>query len=194
MSRIGKKEIRIDDEVKITLSDRTLKVSGPKGELERRIPSGIQVDISDSLIFVKRDSEDKKTKAFHGLTRALINNMVIGVKDGFKKTLDIVGTGYKCDIKSKSELILNLGYSNPVTFNLPSSITAEVENKGTQLTISGPDKELVGEISAQIRQLRKPERYKGKGIRYKEEYIKLKAGKAGGAGAKAWLNLSIRTN
>ena len=88
-------------------------------------------------------------------------------------------------IKSKSELILNLGYSNPVTFNLPSSITAEVENKGTQLTISGPDKELVGEISAQIRQLRKPERYKGKGIRYKEEYIKLKAGKAGGAGAKA---------
>jgi len=184
MSRIGNKEIHVSSDVKATLSDRVLKISGPKGVLERRIPPGIQINISDGLIFVKRDSEDKRTKAFHGLTRTLINNMVVGVKDGFKKTLDIIGTGYKCDIKSKSELVLNLGYSNPVTFNLPDSITAEVENKGTQLTISGFDKELVGEISAQIRKLRKPERYKGKGIRYKGEYIKLKAGKAGGTGGQ----------
>ena len=181
MSRIGNKEIHIHSEVSVTLSDKALKVSGPKGILEKQIPPGIEVDISDGVVSVRRNSEDKKTKALHGLTRALINNMVVGVKDGFKKTLEISGTGYKCDIKSKSELVLNLGYSHPITFDLPSSITAEVENRGTHLKISGADKELVGEISAQIRKLRKPERYKGKGIRYTEERIKLKAGKAGGA-------------
>ena len=142
------------------------------------------MDISNNIITVKRDSEDKETKAFHGLTRALINNMVHGVKEGYAKTLNIIGTGYKCEIKSKTELILNLGYSNPVKFNLPESITAEVEDKGTKLKISGADKELVGEISAQIRKLRKPERYKGKGIRYADEIIKLKAGKAAGKGAE----------
>ncbi len=181
MSRIGNKQIHIDGDVSVTLSDKALKVSGPKGILEKEIPSGIEVDISDGIVSVRRKSEDKRTKALHGLTRALINNMVVGVKDGFQKTLEINGTGYKCDIKSKSELVLNLGYSHPVTFDLPSSITAEVENKGTQLKISGIDKELVGEISAQIRKLRKPERYKGKGIRYTDEHIRLKAGKAGGA-------------
>ena len=181
MSRIGNKQIYIDGDVSVTLSDKALKVSGPKGILEKEIPSGIEVDISDGIVSVRRKSEDKRTKALHGLTRALINNMVVGVKDGFQKTLEINGTGYKCDIKSKSELVLNLGYSHPVTFDLPSSITAEVENKGTQLKISGIDKELVGEISAQIRELRKPERYKGKGIRYTDEHIRLKAGKAGGA-------------
>jgi large subunit ribosomal protein L6 len=181
MSRIGNKQIYIDGDVSVTLSDKALKVSGPKGILEKEIPSGIEVDISDGIVSVRRKSEDKRTKALHGLTRALINNMVVGVKDGFQKTLEINGTGYKCDIKSKSELVLNLGYSHPVTFDLPSSITAEVENKGTQLKISGIDKELVGEISAQIRKLRKPERYKGKGIRYTDEHIRLKAGKAGGA-------------
>ena len=110
--------------------------------------------------------------------------MVNGVKSGYEKNLDIIGTGYKCEIKSKSELVLNLGYSNPVSFNLPESITAEVQDKGTKLKISGVDKELVGEISAQIRKLRKPERYKGKGIRYSDEVIKLKAGKAAGKGAE----------
>jgi len=177
MSRIGNKQIYIDGDVSVTLSDKALKVSGPKGILEKEIPSGIEVDISDGIVSVRRKSEDKRTKALHGLTRALINNMVVGVKDGFQKTLEINGTGYKCDIKSKSELVLNLGYSHPVTFDLPSSITAEVENKGTQLKISGIDKELVGEISAQIRELRKPERYKGKGIRYEDEHIVKKEAK-----------------
>jgi len=184
MSRIGNKQIELQEDVKVTIANSIIKVAGPKGELEKPIPEGITVEISENIISVKRESEDNKTKSFHGLTRALINNMVNGVKSGYEKNLDIIGTGYKCEIKSKSELVLNLGYSNPVSFNLPESITAEVQDKGTKLKISGVDKELVGEISAQIRKLRKPERYKGKGIRYSDEVIKLKAGKAAGKGAE----------
>tara|TARA_B100001029_G_scaffold81711_1_gene67125 strand:+ start:9619 stop:10173 length:555 start_codon:yes stop_codon:yes gene_type:complete len=184
MSRIGNQQIEFKDDVQVSIVNNIIKVTGPKGELQKSIPPQIKVDISNNIITVKRDSEDKETKAFHGLTRALINNMVHGVKEGYAKTLNIIGTGYKCEIKSKTELILNLGYSNPVKFNLPESITAEVEDKGTKLKISGADKELVGEISAQIRKLRKPERYKGKGIRYADEIIKLKAGKAAGKGAE----------
>ena len=184
MSRIGNKQIELQEDVKVTIANSIIKVAGPKGELEKPIPEGITVEISENIISVNRESEDNKTKSFHGLTRALINNMVNGVKSGYEKNLDIIGTGYKCEIKSKSELVLNLGYSNPVSFNLPESITAEVQDKGTKLKISGVDKELVGEISAQIRKLRKPERYKGKGIRYSDEVIKLKAGKAAGKGAE----------
>ena len=162
-----------------------LHVKGPKGSLERTIPEGITINIDSGKINVKRNSEEKRIKAFHGLTRSLVNNMVIGVKEGFEKSLDIMGTGYKCDIKSKNELVLSLGYSNPINFSLLDSINAEVENKGTVLKISGVDKELVGEITARIRKLRKPERYKGKGVRYSGEVVKLKAGKAaGGKGAK----------
>lgn len=185
MSRIGNKEIIYTTDVQVTFTDNLVKVTGPKGVLERTIPVGISLNIEPGKINVKRESEEKKIKAFHGLTRSLLNNMVIGVKDGFEKSLDIIGTGYKCDIKSKNELVLNLGYSNPINFNLPDSINAEIENKGTLLRISGVDKELVGEVSAQIRKLRKPERYKGKGVRYTGEVVKLKAGKsAGGKGAK----------
>ena len=185
MSRIGNKEINYSSDVQVTFTDNLVKVTGPKGALERTIPLGISLNIEPGKINVKRESEEKKIKAFHGLIRSLLNNMVIGVKDGFEKSLDIIGTGYKCDIKSKNELVLNLGYSNPINFDLPDSINAEIENKGTLLRISGVDKELVGEVSAQIRKLRKPERYKGKGIRYTGEVVKLKAGKsAGGKGAK----------
>ena len=185
MSRIGNKEIIYTTDVQVTFTDNLVKVTGPKGVLERTIPVGISLNIEPGKINVKRESKEKKIKAFHGLTRSLLNNMVIGVKDGFEKSLDIIGTGYKCDIKSKNELVLNLGYSNPINFDLPDSINAEIENKGTLLRISGVDKELVGEVSAQIRKLRKPERYKGKGIRYTGEVVKLKAGKsAGGKGAK----------
>lgn len=181
MSRIGNKEITFTEDIKVTFNNNLVKVSGPKGELERTIPEGIKVDIGSGVINIKRNNDEKKIKAFHGLVRSLINNMVVGVKDGFQKSLDIRGTGYKCDIKSRTELVLNLGYSNPVNFTLPESIQAEVENKGTILKISGIDKELVGETSAKIRKLRKPERYKGKGIRYVDEVVKLKAGKSAGA-------------
>ena len=156
-----------------------------KTAIERTYTEGTTINIDSGKINVKRNSEEKRIKAFHGLTRSLVNNMVIGVKEGFEKSLDIMGTGYKCDIKSKNELVLSLGYSNPINFSLPDSINAEVENKGTVLKISGVDKELVGEITARIRKLRKPERYKGKGVRYSGEVVKLKAGKAaGGKGAK----------
>lgn len=184
MSRIGNKEINFTDDIQVSLDGNLVKVSGPKGKLERVIPEGISINIESGKINVVRSSEEKKIKAFHGLTRSLINNMVIGVKEGFQKSLDIIGTGYKCDIKSKNELVLSLGYSNPINFSLPETIDAEVENKGTLLKISGIDKELVGEITAKIRKLRKPERYKGKGVRYTGEIVKLKAGKAaGGKGA-----------
>ena len=185
MSRIGNKEIIYSEDVQVVMDGNIQKVKGPKGSLERTIPEGITINIDSGKINVKRNSEEKRIKAFHGLTRSLVNNMVIGVKEGFEKSLDIMGTGYKCDIKSKNELVLSLGYSNPINFSLPDSINAEVENKGTVLKISGVDKELVGEITARIRKLRKPERYKGKGVRYSGEVVKLKAGKAaGGKGAK----------
>ena len=181
MSRIGNKEIVFSEDIQVVLEGNIVKVSGPKGVLQRSIPEGITLNIESGKINVNRNSEEKRIKAFHGLTRSLVNNMVIGVKEGFQKSLDIIGTGYKCDIKSKNELVLNLGYSNPVNFDLPESINAEVENKGTLLKISGVDKELVGEVTARIRKLRKPERYKGKGIRYVDEVVKLKAGKSAGA-------------
>ena len=175
MSRIGNKEIIYSEDVQVVMDGNIVKVKGPKGSLERTIPEGITINIDSGKINVKRNSEEKRIKAFHGLTRSLVNNMVIGVKEGFEKSLDIMGTGYKCDIKSKNELVLSLGYSNPINFSLPDSINAEVENKGTVLKISGVDKELVGEITARIRKLRKPERYKGKGVRYSGEVVKLKA-------------------
>ena len=183
MSRIGNKEILLNKEIKLTFNEGVLTVKGPKGELNRSIPTEVQLDISDEKILVKRSSEVNKVKALHGLTRSLINNMVIGVTNGFEKALEIKGTGYKCDIKSKTELVLNLGYSNPINFSLPDGIEAETENKGTLLKIKGINKEVVGEIAARIRKLRKPERYKGKGVRYQGEYVKLKEGKsAGGKG------------
>ena len=183
MSRIGNKEILLNKDINIDFNEGILKIKGPKGELNRTIPNDVQLDITDDKILVKRSSDINKVKALHGLTRSLINNMIIGVTDGFEKALEIKGTGYKCDIKSKNELILNLGYSNPINFVLPDGIEAETENKGTLLKIKGINKEIVGEIAARIRKLRKPERYKGKGVRYQGEYVKLKAGKsAGGKG------------
>ena len=121
MSRIGNKEIVFSEDIQVVLEGNTVKVSGPKGVLQRSIPEGITLNIESGKINVNRNSEEKRIKAFHGLTRSLVNNMVIGVKEGFQKSLDIIGTGYKCDIKSKNELVLNLGYSNPVNFDLPES-------------------------------------------------------------------------
>ncbi len=181
MSRIGNKEIIINKNLQVAFTDGLLQIKGPKGELSRAISSDLVLDISEEKILVKRETDISRVKALHGLTRSLINNMIIGVTEGFEKILEIKGTGYKCDIKSKKELVLNLGYSNPINFSLPEGIEAETENKGTLLKIKGINKEIVGEVAARIRKLRKPERYKGKGVRYQGEYVKLKAGKSAGS-------------
>jgi large subunit ribosomal protein L6 len=175
LSRIGKKPIGIPSGIKVTKEENILQVSGPKGELKVKVHPDIKVDIKAEEIVLERQSETKKDKALHGLFRALINNMVIGVKDGFSKKLEIVGVGYRAEMKGK-KLQLNLGYSHPILFIPPDSITLETPTQ-TNIIISGIDKALIGMIAAKIRSLRPPEPYKGKGIKVEGEYIRRKAGK-----------------
>ena len=179
MSRIGIKPIQIPKGVSVETKNGTIEVKGAKGKLSRRIPQGISAEIDSGVIKVQRMNELKSTKALHGLTRSLLANMVTGVVDGFSVTLEIVGVGYKAELTSKEGISLSLGYSNPIQFALPEGISAEVEERGTRLIIKGIDKEEVGETAARIRKLRKPDSYKGKGIRYLGEILKLKPGKAG---------------
>ena len=180
MSRIGRKSITVPDSVKIDNKNGTLHVNGPKGEIKVKIPQGIEMNISDGSINITRNSEDKRVKAFHGLTRSLIENAIIGVSEGFTKILEIVGTGYKAELNGKDQLKMSLGYSNPIDFKLPSNVEAKVEDRGTVLILEGIDKQLVGETAARVRKLRKPDSYKGKGVRYRGETLRLKPGKAGG--------------
>jgi len=169
--------------VTINKQDGTLTIKGPKGELSARIPSGISVEIKESEIHVRRDSDDKEKKALHGTWRALIHNMIKGVTEGFQKKLEIVGVGYKAELKGK-KLQLALGYSHPILFVPPGSITIDVPQP-TTIIVSGVDKQLVGQVAAKIRSFRPPEPYKGKGVKYEGEYIRRKAGKAAAtAGAK----------
>ena len=175
MSRIGKEPIKIPESVKIDVNNQTIKVKGPKGELVRDIHPYIKVDIEDNVLLVKRSLDNKIHKSLHGLTRALINNMVIGVTEGFKKSLEIVGVGYRAE-KKKSNIVFSLGYSHPIVFVPPEDIDINLERH--IINISGIDKELVGQVAAKIRSFRPPEPYKGKGIKYIGEVIKRKAGKA----------------
>ena len=177
MSRIGKQPIPVPAGVKIDLQGQQLTVTGAKGTLKREINQDIDVQIQDNVIQVSNRVENTKVNAFRGLTRSLINNMVIGVVDGFKKTLLIEGVGYKANVNG-STLTLNVGYSNPVDFQLPGDVTATVEGN-TKITVECIDKELLGLVASRIRQVRKPEPYKGKGIRYEGEHIVRKVGKAG---------------
>ena len=177
MSRIGKQPIPVPAGVKIDLQGQHLTVTGAKGTLKRDINQDIEVLIQDNVIQVNNRVENTKVNAFRGLTRSLINNMVIGVVDGFKKTLLIEGVGYKANVNG-STLTLNVGYSNPVDFQLPGDVTATVEGN-TKITVECIDKELLGLVASRIRQVRKPEPYKGKGIRYEGEHIVRKVGKAG---------------
>lgn len=177
MSRIGKQPIPVPAGVTIDLQGQQLTVTGAKGTLQREINQDIEVKILDNLIQVSNRVENTKVNAFRGLTRSLINNMVIGVVDGFKKVLLIEGVGYKANVNGAT-LTLNVGYSNPVDFQLPKEVTASVEGN-TKITVECIDKELLGLVSSRIRQIRKPEPYKGKGIRYEGEYIVRKVGKAG---------------
>jgi large subunit ribosomal protein L6 len=177
MSRIGKQPIPVPAGVKIELQGQQLTVTGAKGTLKREIIKDIDIQIQDDIIEVNNRIENTKVNAFRGLTRSLINNMIIGVVDGFKKVLIIEGVGYKANV-SGSTLTLNVGYSNPVNFQLPKEVSASVEGN-TKIVVECIDKELLGLVASKIRQVRKPEPYKGKGIRYEDEHIVRKVGKAG---------------
>ncbi|MDU0459671.1 MAG: 50S ribosomal protein L6 [Geobacteraceae bacterium GWC2_55_20] len=177
MSRIGKLPIEIPKGVKIGFSDSLLSVQGPNGSLARKIMSNVVLDINESTILVTRVDETNQSRAAHGLTRTLINNMVVGVTKGFQTDLEINGVGYRAEVKGQ-ELVLSLGYSHPVNFQIPDGISINVE-KMTKLSVKGYDKELVGQTAAKIRSFRSPEPYKGKGIKYADETILRKAGKTG---------------
>jgi large subunit ribosomal protein L6 len=182
MSRIGRLPIAVPSGVDVTIDGRTLTVKGPKGTLTRELHPDIAVSREDDRLVVTRPTEQKTHKQLHGLTRTLVNNMVVGVTDGYRKSLEITGVGYRA-AKVGDKLQLNLGYSHPIEIAPPQGISFEVENP-THLAVVGIDKELVGQIAAQVRSTRKPEPYKGKGVRYAGEYIRRKAGKAGKIGGK----------
>ena len=182
MSRIGRLPIAIPAGVDVTIDGRTVTVKGPKGQLSRELHPDMRVAREDGSIVVSRPTEQKTHKQLHGLTRTLVNNMVVGVTDGYRKGLEITGVGYRA-VKVGEKLQLSLGYSHPVEIDPPSGISFEVENP-TRLAVVGIDKELVGQIAAKVRSTRKPEPYKGKGVRYSGEVIRRKAGKAGKIGGK----------
>ncbi len=179
MSRIGKKPIPIPTGVKINVSNGTVSADGPKGKLSQPVPSGLKAAVENNVLTISRDSDDRRLRALHGLTRALVANMVTGVKDGFERKLDIVGIGYRAQMQGKA-IQLALGYSHPVIFPLPEGITAEIERQ-VAITLRGADKALLGETAAKLRSLRKPDPYKGKGIKYSDEVIRRKVGKKAGA-------------
>jgi large subunit ribosomal protein L6 len=178
MSLIGKSPIKVSEGIEIAITDRTIKVKGPKGELEYTFLPLVEVFYKDDQIVVKRKNEDKESKSTHGLTRALINNMIIGVSKGFEKRLEILGVGYRAQVSGK-KITLNLGFSHPINLTAPEGITIAMDEENKNIIIiSGIDKQLVGEVAAQIRKYRPPEPYKGKGIRYIDEHVHRKAGKA----------------
>ncbi len=179
MSRIGKLPVAIPDGVKIDLQDRVIRVEGPKGKLAGQVPPGMQIKMDENRLRVTRDNDERRLKALHGLTRKLIANMVEGVSRGFSRVLEINGVGYRAEIKG-TELHLTLGYSRPIIFPLPAGVTATVDRQ-TIVTLHSADRELLGKTAAMMRSLRMPEPYKGKGIKYREEVIQRKAGKAVGA-------------
>jgi large subunit ribosomal protein L6 len=175
MSRIGKEPITVPAGVDVTLEDRFVRVKGPKGTLERTLPRDIQVVREGDQIVVTRPSESGEHRSLHGLTRTLVNNLVLGVTTEFTKNLEIHGVGYRCALKGTT-LELSLGYSHPVVYPAPDGITFEVPTP-TRITVRGADKELVGQVAAEIRAKRKPDPYKQKGVRYAGEVIRKKAGK-----------------
>ncbi|HVO73963.1 MAG TPA: 50S ribosomal protein L6 [Ignavibacteriaceae bacterium] len=178
MSRIGKKPVVIPKGVSAVKTDNTLKLKGPKGELVKNFHPSLSIDVKDGEIIINRSDDSKENKALHGLTRALIQNMVLGVTKEYQKTLDIVGVGYRAELKGKN-LLINIGYSHPIYFIPPDGINLQTPAP-TQIIISGIDKQLVGLVAAKIRSLRSPEPYKGKGIKYSDEHIIRKAGKTAG--------------
>ncbi len=179
MSRIGKEPVPIPDGVDVTLADGRVSVTGPRGELSERVPEGITVEITDGEVVVTRASDHRDHRSLHGLTRSLIANMVTGVTDGYRKQLEIVGVGYRAQAQGDTALTIQAGYSHPVHVTAPEGVTFEVPSP-TRITVLGRSKQVVGQVAADIRAIRKPEPYKGKGIRYAGEQIRRKAGKAAG--------------
>ena len=178
MSRIGKSPVNLPSGVEVSVADRTITVKGPKGTLSRELPGEIEVSVDGGVLTCTRPNDERRNRAQHGLTRSLVNNMVLGVTEGFKKNLEIIGVGYRAEAQGPSALRLNLGFSHPVNVTAPDGITFEVPVP-TQIVVNGIDKEVVGQVAADIRSIRKPEPYKGKGVRYAGERILRKAGKAG---------------
>lgn len=178
MSRIGKKPITLPAGVKYKVEGNTVLVEGPKGKVSAMIASGIKLETKDGALHVVR--EDDKDAAVHGLTRALVFNAVEGVTKGWVKELDIVGIGYRAEMKGKGTVVFTLGYSHPIEFPLPTGIEVTIDPKQTHLTITGIDRQKVGQVAADMRSLRKPDPYKNKGVRYSDEKLKKKAGKTAG--------------
>jgi len=177
MSRIGKKPINLPQGVTVKIFDGAVEVQGPKGKLKQPFPSGISFELSDGHLLAKTASDDPALGKYHGLARSLVANAVAGVTQGFKKELDIVGVGYRAELKGK-QIVFALGYSHAVVFDLPQGIDVAID-KQTHLTVTGVDRQLVGQVAANIRRLRKPDPYKQKGVRYTGEVLKKKAGKTG---------------
>jgi large subunit ribosomal protein L6 len=185
MSRIGKKPVTLVKGVKVTVADHHVKMEGAKGKLELTVHPLITVkhDAAKNELLVTRPNDEKQSKALHGLTRSLLANMVTGVSEGYKKTLEIQGVGYKAEQKGKN-LVLSVGYANPISLGIPTTVAVQLDGP-MKIVISGADKQAVGQFASDIRRVRKPEPYKGKGIRYEGEQVKIKPGKAfAGAGAK----------
>ncbi|GAB4537461.1 MAG: 50S ribosomal protein L6 [Thermodesulfovibrionia bacterium] len=178
MSRIGKNPVNLPPSVEVRVEGDSLKVKGPLGELGWHIPTGINLSIKDRVVMLERASDSKNTKALHGTARSIIANMVRGVSEGYQRVMDITGIGYRAQVQG-NKVLFTLGYSHPVEFTLPDGVSAEVDKKQTQITLKGIDKQLLGEVASNIRSLRSPDSYKGKGVRYAEEFIKLKPGKTG---------------
>ncbi len=177
MSRVGNAPIPIPDGVEVTVDGSHVTVKGPKGTLERTFHERVTIEVVDGVATVRRPDDSRESKALHGLSRALLANMVAGVSQGYKKELQIIGVGYRAALKGRS-LELQLGFSHPVSYTAPDGVDFEVPEP-TKVIVSGIDKEKVGQVAAEIRKLRPPEPYKGKGIRYVDEYVRRKAGKAG---------------
>jgi large subunit ribosomal protein L6 len=177
MSRIGKKPIPIPKGVTIKVEGSTVDVKGPKGQLRQPLPPGIDASVEGDQLLTKKSTEARELDKFHGLARSLVNNAVVGVTEGFKKELDIVGVGYRAESKGK-QVVLALGYSHPIVFDVPAGIEIAIE-KQTHITVTGVDRQLVGQVAANLRRLRKPDPYQQKGVRYTGEVLKKKAGKTG---------------
>ena len=185
MTRVGRKKIEVPSEVEVTIEKDQVRVQGPRGTLTTPVPAPIRVELTDRELLAHRDSEDKPVKALHGLTRSLLANAVTGVTQGFRKDLDLVGIGFRADVKGKT-LNLSLGFAHPVEFPIGEGIEIKVDrdkkpitNYVASIVVSGNDKQQVGQVAADIRRLRPPDAYKGKGIRYVDEVVKLKVGKKG---------------
>jgi large subunit ribosomal protein L6 len=179
MSRIGKKPVPIPQGVKVQIEQNVVRAEGPKGKLSQTVPAGLSATVDNGSVVIGRQGDARNVRALHGLTRSLVANMVRGVKDGFERKLEIVGIGYRAQMQGRN-IQLALGYSHPIVFPLPEGVTADIE-KQVSITLRGPDKAVLGATAAKLRELRKPDPYKGKGIKYADEVIRRKVGKKAGA-------------